>query len=93
MPTRRSILNKEVSITALYFLNRRPLKSFPRRMEFEGRAYNFIESGLQYQLNVGGRIVRFFDMTDGISDYRLRQVDQSWTLVSITRGRINSGRI
>lgn len=80
-------INQEVNVTALYFRNKEHLKSFPKRMEFEGHEYVFIESGLQYQIKNNDQEMRLFDMTDGAADYRLkldlRQL--TWTLVSVSR--------
>jgi hypothetical protein len=82
----RTEINKEVSVTAMYFRRNQQLKTFPKRMEFDGHEYTFIESGLQYLIKKGQSVVRFFDMTDGSANYRLRyDGDQfTWTLVSIT---------
>jgi len=83
----RTTINHEVNVTALYFRNKECLKSFPKRMEYEGREYEFIESGLQYQIKKEDRELRLFDMTDGSSSYRLRfdLRKLNWTLVSITK--------
>jgi len=79
-------INQEVNVTALYFRNKKQLKSFPKRMEFDGHEYEFIESGLQYQIIKDDQDLRLFDMTDGSSKYRLRfdYKQLIWTLVSIT---------
>lgn len=84
----RQTINKEVSITAWYFRNRRQLISFPKRMEFDQQEYVFAE-GLRYLVQKGKSIVQLFDMTDGNSNYRLRfdSEAQIWTLVSITSAR------
>lgn len=83
----RKTINREVNITALYFRNSNRLKSFPRRMEYDGREYIFKKSGLQYQVTKDNQDLRLFDMTDGSSQYRLRyeQVNLTWVLVSITK--------
>jgi hypothetical protein len=81
----RTTINKEVSVTALYFRGQRTLKSFPKRMEYNGREYTFAESGLRYLIHKGQRLTQIFDMTDGVSTYRLRfdGGDKLWTLVDI----------
>ncbi|HUD06100.1 MAG TPA: hypothetical protein VMR18_04280 [Candidatus Saccharimonadales bacterium] len=83
----RTTINDEVSITAVYFRNKHHLKSFPKRMEYAGRQYEFIESGLQYRIKKPGGELRLFDMSDGSAQYRLRFDRRSltWTLVSITK--------
>jgi hypothetical protein len=82
----RVAVNREVSVTAMYFRRTKELKTFPKRMEFDGHEYTFIESGLQYLIRKGQRVVRFFDMTDGNANYRLKFDNDAftWTLVSIT---------
>jgi hypothetical protein len=79
----RKAINQEVNITAVYFSNKNQLKSFPRRMEFDGREYVFVESGLQYQIKSSDKELRLFDMTDGRSNYRLKFDFKTWILVSI----------
>jgi hypothetical protein len=79
----RNVINKEVSITSVYFRPGRHLKGFPKRMEYEGREYTFIESGLRYLVQKGQQFIEIFDMTDGFQDYRLKfnPSDHIWTLV------------
>ena len=81
-------VNKEVNITAMYFHNRRGLKSYPKRMEYGGNTVTFLESGLQYLIKRGQKMVQIFDMTDGDNNtYRLKfdEGEFNWTLVNITR--------
>ena len=82
----RITINKEVSVTALYFRGHNSLKSFPKRMEYNGREYTFAESGLRYLIHKGQQLTQIFDMTDGMANYRLRFDNQAklWTLVDIT---------
>ena len=82
----RVAINKEVSVTALYFRNNGQLKSFPKRMEFNGREYTFLESGLRFLVQKGHQLTQIFDMTDGNTNYRLKfsDKDQLWTLVDVT---------
>jgi hypothetical protein len=85
----RTTINQEVNVTALYFRNKKNLKSFPKRMEFAGHQYEFLESGLQYQIIKEDQDLRLFDMTDGSANYRLRLDYKQliWTLVSITKNQ------
>jgi len=79
-------VNKEVSIVAYYFKNGlRRLKCFPKRMEYQGRAIEFSETGLRHPTKKGQRMIHVFDMTDGSADYRLEfdAAALTWTLVSI----------
>ena len=82
----RTPINKEVSITGLYFRGGQQMKSFPKRMEFDGQEYTFIESGLRYIIQKGQKLIELFDMTDGVSSYRLKyETDQNtWTLVGMS---------
>ena len=84
----KRLINQEVYVTSVYFRPGRHLKGFPKRMEFEGREYTFIESGLRYLVRKGQELIEIFDMTDGTSDYRLRfdRDDQAWTLIGIKEG-------
>jgi hypothetical protein len=80
-------INREVTVTALYFQNGPELTSFPKRIEFNGREYTFLESGLRYLIQKGQQLVQIFDMTDGATNFRLRfdQNQQLWTLVDVTQ--------
>ena len=82
----RVAVNKEVSVTALYFRNSGELKSFPKRMEYNGREYTFAESGLRLLIQKGQQLVQIFDMTDGMANYRLKfdNRENLWTLVDIS---------
>lgn len=82
----RVAINKEVSVTALYFRNSGELKSFPKRMEYDGREYTFAESGLRLLIQKGQQLVQIFDMTDGMANYRLKfdNRENLWTLVDIS---------
>lgn len=82
----KTTLNAQVDVTALYFANTKGhLKSFPKRIEYEGHTHTFVESGLQLLVQTAQGAVKLFEMTDGSINYRLR-LDQSqqWTLVSIS---------
>lgn len=85
MNNQHQTVNKEVTVTALYFRGQQ-LKSFPKRMEFEGREYTFMESGIRYLIQKGQQFIQIFDMTDGTANYRLKfdTAQKLWTLVNIT---------
>jgi hypothetical protein len=79
--------NPEVEITSVYFRNspeEQRFESFPRRMVYEGREYNFAETGMRYLIHKGQQLIRLFDVSDGETQYRLR-LDGSdhWTLVGM----------
>lgn len=75
-------LNKEVHVTAWYFRNHSQLISFPKRIEFDHQEYTFAE-GLRMLIKKGNEIIQLFDMTDGTTNFRLRNDSQQWTLVSM----------
>lgn len=81
----KNIINEEVAVTAVTFRN--DFDTIPQRIEYRGRAYTFVDSGMSYRIKQGGRISRLFDMTDGTANFRLRNDAgaSSWTLVAITR--------
>ncbi len=76
-------INEQVIVTSIGF--RKNLVLYPRRMEFRGDTYNFIDAGLRYLVRHGGRIAEFITLSDGNSDYYLRSDNSgvSWTLLSI----------
>jgi hypothetical protein len=79
-------VNSEVEVTAWFFRaepRSRRLKSFPKRMTWGGRDYNFIEDGLRYLVRTGQQLVELFDMSDGQATYRLRQDGDRWTLLGV----------
>lgn len=80
----RIAINQEVNVTAVYFQSSE-LKTFPKRMEFDGTTYTF-RDGLQCLIKKGQEMVQIFDMTDGTASYRLRRDgnQSNWTLVTIT---------
>lgn len=82
----RVSVNKEVAITAVYFGGGAKLKSFPKRMEFDGQEYTFLNNGIRYLVEKGQTLIQLFDMTDGDANYRLKfdTGESTWTLVNIT---------
>lgn len=76
-------INSPVDVTALGF--GRDLRTYPRRIEYEGATYDFIDAGLRTVIRSGERIAQIFTMTDGAHDYRLKSDGGSWTLLSMTR--------
>lgn len=92
--TTRRLVNEEVNVTGMYFRSARPddrhIKGYPKRMEYEGREYTFVESGLRYLIQKGQQLIEVFDMTDGSRDYRLKfdTAAHVWTLVGVSEGRI-----
>lgn len=77
-------INQEVFISAMGF--RKNLEAYPRRMEFDGRTYNFIDSGLRCIVHKGERMAQILTMSDGYKIFRLRSDAKGgvWTLVSMS---------
>ncbi len=77
------LVNEEVLITAMGF--KKNLEAYPRRMEFEGKTYHFIDSGLRCIVRSGERIAQVLTMSDGYHLFKLRsdQAGGVWTLVSM----------
>lgn len=80
----RTNLNKEVTVTGLYFS--RQMRSFPKRIEFDGNEYTFLESGFRYLVQKGQQLTELFDMTDGTNNYRLKfdNSERTWTLIGMS---------
>lgn len=76
-------INEKVNITAMGF--RKNLMVYPRRMEFRGNTYMFIDAGLRCLVRHGERMAEIITLSDGVSNYHLRNDDCSnnWTLISI----------
>jgi hypothetical protein len=73
-------VNKYVEVTSFYFAKGRNFKSFPARITLENQQFTF-KSGLQMLVHRGEEVVRLFSMTDGLTNYRLRQENDQWTLI------------
>ncbi len=74
-------VNQQVNVNSFYFQNGRGLRSFPKQIELENARYTF-NDGLQFVVGKGPRAIKFFDMTDGQTHYRLRLQSGIWTLLS-----------
>jgi len=76
-------INEKVTVTSLGF--RKNLIAYPRCMEFNGKTYKFIDSGLSYLVRYGERLAEFITLSDGKADFYLRSDNRgaSWTLLSI----------
>ncbi len=78
-------INSPVDVTAMGF--GRDLRAYPRRIEFEGKSYSFIDAGLRTVIKSGERTRQILTMTDGAEEFCLRSDNHggSWTLLSISR--------
>lgn len=81
--TNQTTINSPVSVTAMGF--GRNMRAYPRRIEFEGKTYSFVDTGLRTVVRTGGKIAQILTMSDGLRDFCLRSDDRggSWTLLSI----------
>lgn len=79
----KTIINKQVNITAMGF--KKNLMAYPRRMEFDGRTYDFIDAGLSCVVSRSGGMAQILTLTDGFMQFRLRSDNYggSWTLLSM----------
>lgn len=75
-------INKNVEVNSFYFTTGRSFKSFPARVTLGDQEYSF-KSGLQMMVQKGEEVVRLFTMTDGLTNYRLRQENDQWTLIGL----------
>jgi len=77
------MINAQVNVTAVRF--RADLETVPSRIEYGGRSYTFVDSGIRYLIRRGEHMVRLLDMSDGHSKFRLRYEDElsGWQLLSI----------
>lgn len=75
--------NTPVTILSMGF--GRNLRAIPRRMEFEGRAVDFIDSGLRTTVRRGSNISMIFALSDGMQTFHLRSDNHggTWTLIGI----------
>lgn len=82
-----TLVNEKVTITALSFTGKNELRSYPRRMEFRGQNYTFVEAGLRCLVRSRQKLAQIVTMNDGTADYRLRldATGSDWTLVSISQ--------
>lgn len=79
----RVTINEQVAVTRMGF--KKDLAAYPRRMEFRGSVYEFIDAGLRCLIKSGGNLAEIITVSDGQSYYRLRSDNHggNWTLLSI----------
>ena len=80
---KRTDINEQVNVTSIGF--RKNLVAYPRRMEFRGVTYNFIDAGIRCLVRRGSVIAEIITLTDGIANYLLKKDNASggWTLLGI----------
>lgn len=79
---KRTDINEQVNVTAIGF--RKNLVAYPRRMEFRGVTYNFIDAGIRCLVRRGSAIAEVITLTDGIASYLLKtdNISGGWTLLA-----------
>ncbi len=77
-------VNEQVQVTVMGF--KKNLAAYPRRMEYHGSSYDFIDAGIRCLVRYGGRIAEIITVTDGSANFCLRSDNRggNWTLVSIS---------
>lgn len=74
-------INSPVSITAIGF--GRGMEAIPRRMEWDGRTYQFIDRGIRVVARRGESVMSTVTMGDGERSFCLRQNGREWMLLSV----------
>lgn len=79
----RVTINEQVAVTQMGF--KKNLAAYPRRMEFRGTIYEFLDAGLRCLVQTGNQVAEVLTMTDGQNQFQLRSDNRggNWTLVSI----------
>lgn len=76
------IINQEIEVNSFYFSHGQQLKSFPKEITLGTNRYVF-QDGLRFMVQNGQKIVRLFSMTDGSTNYRLREEKDHWVLLDM----------
>ena len=79
----RVTINEQVAITQMGF--KKNLAAYPRRMEYRGVVYQFLDAGLRCLVRSGSHVAEVITLTDGVQQFRLRSDNNggNWTLLSI----------
>ena len=79
----RITINEQVAVTQMGF--KKNLTAYPRRMEFQGTIYEFLDAGLRCLVRTGSQVAEILTMTDGLRQYKLRTDNRggNWMLLSI----------
>lgn len=74
-------INSPVSITAIGF--GRDMQPIPKRMEWGGRTYHFIDRGIRVIARRGESVMSTVTMSDGCQSFCLRHEGTIWTLLAV----------
>ena len=89
-------IDATIEITALGFRNKKDqsqLESYPKRMVWGDREYNFVDMSMQYLVKRGKQLIKLFDVTDGNTLYRIRLEGDRWTLVGTSNAGLATHRV
>ena len=75
-------INSPVSVTAMAF--GRDMQPIPKRMEWAGRTYQFIDRGIRVVSRRGESSMSTVTMSDGSHSFCLRSDGSAWTLLSVS---------
>ena len=78
----KNSINSPVSVTAMAF--GRDMQPIPKRMEWAGRTYQFIDRGIRVVSRRGESSMSTVTMSDGSQSFCLRQTGSAWTLLSVS---------
>ncbi|MGE5298773.1 MAG: hypothetical protein ACM3KF_01915 [Acidobacteriota bacterium] len=78
----KNSINSPVAVTAMAF--GRDMQPIPKRMEWAGRTYQFIDRGIRVVSRRGENIMSTVTMSDGSQSFCLRQTGSAWTLLSVS---------
>ena len=78
----KNSINSPVSVTAMAF--GRDMQPIPKRMEWAGRTYQFIDRGIRVVSRRGESSMSTVTMSDGSQSFCLRQAGGMWTLLSVS---------
>ncbi len=74
-------INSPVTITSIGF--GRDMQPIPKRMEWAGNTYQFIDRGIRVVSRRGEQVASTVTMSDGAQSFCLRQTGGMWTLLSV----------
>ena len=78
---KRNFINSPVFVTAIEFDG--DMSAYPKRMEWGGRSYQFIDRGIRVISRRGEAIWSTVTMSDGQNNFCLRREGTNWMLVSV----------
>ena len=74
-------INTPVSVTAIGFGP--GMRAYPKRMEWAGRTYQFIDRGIRVVTRRGESTMSTVTLSDGRQNFCLRELSGAWTLLSV----------